>query len=64
MNAMTDLSVLILTRNVLIYLEHLDVSAKMATRNCEMETVKVYVVPVFNTSTLNICELHELRYRH
>ena len=41
MNAVTELSVLILTRNVLIYLEHLTVNVKMATSNCGMGAAKV-----------------------
>jgi len=41
MSAATGLSVLILTRNVLICQEHLDVNVKMATSNYRMEAVKV-----------------------
>jgi len=41
MSAVTGLDVLILTRNVSICQEHLDVNVKMATSNYRMGTVKV-----------------------
>ena len=44
-SAVTDLCVLVLTRNVLICQEHLDVSVRMVTSNCRMEAVKVCLLP-------------------
>jgi len=51
MNAETNLVVLILVKLVLICLEHLDVSVKMATSKYRMGTVKICIVPVFSSNT-------------